>query len=67
MQLDPHDKSKFVKSPCRSICTLNEKGMCIGCFRWLDEIANWTIMSPLQKQELLKTLKYRVQLPKYFD
>lgn len=67
MQLNRHESPKIIKSPCRNICTLDEKGRCIGCFRHLDEIANWSIMSTEQKQELLKILKYRIQLPEYFD
>ena len=31
-----------VGSPCISLCVMNpELGYCIGCFRTLDEIADW--------------------------
>jgi len=33
-------------SPCLNICTLDERGVCRGCYRTLDEIAGWTRMAP---------------------
>ena len=33
-------------SPCLNICTLDERGVCRGCYRTLDEIAGWTRMTP---------------------
>ena len=32
-------------SPCLNICSLDESGVCRGCFRSLAEIAEWTRMS----------------------
>jgi predicted Fe-S protein YdhL (DUF1289 family) len=32
-------------SPCLNICSLDERGVCRGCFRTLPEIAEWTRMS----------------------
>jgi hypothetical protein len=31
-------------SPCLNICSLDERGLCRGCFRTLAEIAEWTRM-----------------------
>ena len=33
-------------SPCLNICTLDERGVCRGCYRTLDEIAGWIRMTP---------------------
>ncbi len=33
-------------SPCLNICTLDEQGVCRGCYRTLDEIAGWVRMTP---------------------
>jgi predicted Fe-S protein YdhL (DUF1289 family) len=33
-------------SPCLNICSLDERGVCRGCFRTLAEIAEWTRMAP---------------------
>ena len=32
-------------SPCLNICSLDEHGVCRGCFRSLAEIAEWIRMS----------------------
>lgn len=32
-------------SPCLNICSLDDRGVCRGCFRSLAEIAEWTRMS----------------------
>ena len=29
-------------SPCIRICCLDEQNVCLGCFRTLDEIKDWT-------------------------
>ena len=56
-----------VKSPCRNVCTLDEKGKCVGCFRKLDEIANWSAYTNDEKRKVLTMLELRMQLPEYFD
>jgi predicted Fe-S protein YdhL (DUF1289 family) len=32
-------------SPCLNICSLDERGVCRGCYRTLAEIAEWTRMT----------------------
>lgn len=54
-------------SPCRNICKLNEKGKCMGCFRYIDEIANWNNYTDEQKKIVLVQSQLRMQLPEYFD
>jgi predicted Fe-S protein YdhL (DUF1289 family) len=47
-------------SPCISVCTIDEKtGWCLGCARTIDEIRDWLIMTPEQKQALLDVLALR--------
>jgi hypothetical protein len=43
----------YVPSPCNRTCTLNEDDICIGCFRSLQEIMDWTKMTPEQQQAAL--------------
>lgn len=63
-----HDESGHtVKSPCRGICTLDHKKKCIGCFRKLDEIANWSLYDDYQRSEILKMVNLRMQLPDIFE
>jgi hypothetical protein len=38
-----------VASPCTNICKLDKKGICVGCFRTIDEIKNWRTFSEQQK------------------
>jgi len=47
-------------SPCVSICRLDDKtGLCVGCFRNIDEIRDWMIMLPAQRQEVLRQIDER--------
>ncbi|MGH8203655.1 MAG: DUF1289 domain-containing protein [Burkholderiales bacterium] len=36
-------------SPCLNICSLDERGVCRGCFRSLAEIAEWTRMTATEQ------------------
>ncbi len=40
-------------SPCVSVCTLDERGFCRGCFRTLAEISGWLRMSAEQRRAVL--------------
>jgi hypothetical protein len=44
------------------VCRLDENGMCVGCFRNLDEIANWAIMTKEEKLDVLRKSHLRMQL-----
>jgi hypothetical protein len=47
-------------SPCVSICRLDDKtGLCVGCFRNIDEIRDWMIMLPAERQETLRRIGER--------
>ncbi len=50
-----------VISPCINICKLDENKICIGCYRTLDEIANWTKYTDEQKQAVITQLQSRIQ------
>lgn len=56
-----------VKSPCRNVCTLDNKGKCVGCFRTIEEIANWSLYPDSDKRKVLSLIQLRMQLPEYFD
>ena len=49
----------YVKSPCINICKLDENKICIGCFRTIDEIANWTKYTDDQKLKINDELENR--------
>jgi|SRR5690554_2656760 len=46
------DQGEFfqIPSPCQSICEMNSKGYCIGCFRNRNERLHWNKFSEFQKQ-----------------
>ena len=47
-------------SPCISICQMDaEKGLCLGCYRTLCEIAAWPGMSGDEQAVLLNKLRAR--------
>jgi predicted Fe-S protein YdhL (DUF1289 family) len=50
----------MIDSPCNDICTIDpESGLCVGCRRSTQEIANWLNYSDKQKKRVLKELKSR--------
>jgi len=62
MIVENKESGTEAKSPCRKVCRLDEDGMCVGCFRMLDEIANWAIMSNPERMEVLRKAHLRMQL-----
>ncbi len=60
-------KDKEIKSPCKNVCTLDQNGRCIGCYRNIEEIANWSVYSEEHKRNIIALLPLRMQLPEYFD
>lgn len=49
-----------VPSPCISVCTvLQPSRICTGCFRTLDEIAEWSLLDAAGKRAVLAVLPAR--------
>ena len=47
-------------SPCKAVCVMNvETGYCIGCYRTIEEIAGWTMMSHERRLEALDAVAER--------
>ncbi|MFM9882673.1 MAG: DUF1289 domain-containing protein [Burkholderiales bacterium] len=47
-------EARDVPSPCINVCRMNDaSGVCEGCFRTIDEIANWSVMSASEKRVVL--------------
>lgn len=42
-----------VQSPCVANCKLNDKEICGGCFRTLDEILDWSSSTNEEKQAIV--------------
>ncbi len=50
-----------VKSPCISICALDENDICMGCYRSAEEITDWFMATDEQKHEVLRIADERRQ------
>ena len=49
-----------IPSPCISVCQVdNATGCCIGCFRSIDEIREWPIMTAEEKTAALARIAAR--------
>lgn len=48
-----------VKSPCISICALNDEDICEGCYRSTQEITDWTALTNPQKEQVLLKVNER--------
>ena len=54
------DPAGPVPSPCISVCRMDAvTGWCEGCFRTLDEIACWGMMSDEEREEVVGKLAER--------
>jgi len=53
------NESVYVKSPCIKNCCLDEKDICIGCYRTLDEILKWSSSSSMEKKEIIRLAHHR--------
>jgi predicted Fe-S protein YdhL (DUF1289 family) len=47
-------------SPCINICQLDAQGLCVGCRRTLEEIAEWPGASEARRREILRNVAGRV-------
>ncbi|SEL80922.1 Predicted Fe-S protein YdhL, DUF1289 family [Colwellia chukchiensis] len=54
-------KRSQVASPCVRNCCLNERDICLGCFRSLDEIMAWQKLEDSAKQKVLDLCRQRQQ------
>ena len=50
---------RIMESPCVRNCCLNEEDVCLGCFRVLTEITQWTLVDEKTRQEFLDNANSR--------
>lgn len=50
-----------VRSPCVSVCALDDHDMCTGCQRTAAEITRWGRMSNDERREVLKLAHQRAK------
>lgn len=50
----------MVESPCINICKMDGRtGLCLGCYRTLDEIAGWSAADDETRLEILAEVEKR--------
>jgi uncharacterized protein len=53
-------KRDEIESPCVKVCVIHEaSGLCLGCYRSLDEIAAWSSLAPETRRAILAELPAR--------
>ncbi|MEJ2161368.1 MAG: DUF1289 domain-containing protein [Chromatiales bacterium] len=55
------DTAERPASPCVSVCRLDTAGVCLGCFRLLDEISGWSAANPGEQRRILARAELRRQ------
>ena len=56
----PSKPHAAVSSPCIMVCTVDGKsGLCLGCYRTLQEIARWSRLPEPERQRLMEILPLR--------
>ena len=55
-------RSPAMLSPCVSVCRMDaHAGLCSGCYRTLDEIAQWSTMTDAIKSDIWQRILAREQ------
>ncbi len=58
--------SQVIISPCIGVCSMNDAGLCEGCYRSIDEIREWLDMGHEQREAIMSALVEREQAA-FFD
>ena len=57
-----------VTSPCIGICAVDDlSGLCLGCFRNMDEISQWWDMNDAERSKVMSQLADRQMDNASFD
>jgi predicted Fe-S protein YdhL (DUF1289 family) len=48
-----------IDSPCINICKIDARGLCVGCWRTLDEIGGWSGGTPEWRAAVMAALPGR--------
>ncbi|MCI3133405.1 DUF1289 domain-containing protein [Phenylobacterium aquaticum] len=52
-----------IKTPCIKVCVVDgESGLCMGCYRKLNEVAGWTKLTPEEREAVMAELPSRRSL-----
>ncbi len=53
------DIDTVVDSPCIRNCCLDDDLICLGCFRSLEEIQEWTVATAHRRRIILRNAEHR--------
>lgn len=48
-----------MQSPCNRDCRLDDNDLCLGCFRYLNEIYDWKKLKEDQQLEIINLISER--------
>lgn len=49
-----------IKTPCVKVCFVDPKaGLCVGCFRTMEELGKWTRYSDAEREQIMGALPER--------
>ncbi|MBO6848560.1 MAG: DUF1289 domain-containing protein [Maricaulis sp.] len=49
-----------IKTPCVKVCFVDPKaGLCVGCFRTMEELGKWTRYSDAEREQIMAALPER--------
>ncbi len=53
------DTEPAVQSPCVRNCCLDDDNICVGCFRSIEEIMEWTLVDEPRRRLILENAQRR--------
>lgn len=60
IDFDPAGDGGKLPSPCINVCKMNPRtGLCEGCFRTIDEIAQWSSATEERKRQVWVEIRRR--------
>jgi predicted Fe-S protein YdhL (DUF1289 family) len=56
----PIGPPRAIKTPCIKVCVIDgESGLCMGCYRQLNEVAGWARFTDAERDAILADLETR--------
>ena len=48
-----------IRSPCISVCVLDENDICMGCYRSAEEVTDWFMAGDDEKRAIMQRVEQR--------
>lgn len=56
MIVSSHDAQPRMETPCVGVCSVDARGVCTGCGRTLEQIAQWTSFTAAARLAIMQEL-----------